>query len=351
VHIRTGAAYCFAITKRDIWNQTMNQFIDNYCRQITYLRVSVTDRCNLRCIYCMPEEGVSLIGHDDILSYEEIVRIAGIVAPGGISKIRITGGEPLVRKGITGLVTELRSIPGITDISMTTNGILLQAAARELRKAGLQRINISLDTLNPDKYRHITRGGDIRAVLSGISEAHKEGFSPIKINVVAMRGINDDEILAFAELTAERPVHVRFIEFMPISGTMGPHRDCFISNAEIKDTIKNRWSLISRLPDKNPGPAQMFQIEGASGRLGFISPLSNHFCKTCNRLRLTCDGKLRTCLFSDTETDLKTSLRSGADDDELRKIITGAVLTKPKQHLVLQPSFKKCRRGMSTIGG
>lgn len=329
----------------------MLKLIDNYNRHINYLRISLTDRCNLRCIYCMPKEGVSLIGHDDILRYEEIIRIAGMVASKGISKIRITGGEPLVRKGITDFIAELNAIPGIDELSITTNGVLLQSAASALRKAGLKRINISLDSLDPEKYKQITRGGDINAVLAGISEARRQGFNPIKINVVTMRGINDHEIRAFAELTLERPVHIRFIEFMPVDQKSQWDQDHFIPNSEILEEIKKIGPLIQFSSDNKSGPATMYQIKGAQGKLGFISPLSNHFCSTCNRLRLTADGKLRTCLFFDDETDLRTPLRQGCSNTELQDIITQAILSKPRGHKILEPSFKKCLRGMSAIGG
>lgn len=329
----------------------MHRFIDNYNRHINYLRISVTDRCNLRCIYCMPKEGLSLIGHDDILRYEEIVRITRVAASKGVSKIRITGGEPLARKGVVDFITTLNKIPGIEDLSITTNGILLQSAASALRKAGVKRINISLDSLDHKKYKKITRGGDLNAVLAGIRKALEEGFDPIKINVVAMRGINDDELLSFAELTIKRPAHIRYIEFMPVDKKTEWDKNYFISNAEIQEKIKKIGELIPIPSDNKSGPATMFQLKGARGKLGFISPLSNHFCDTCNRLRLTADGKLRTCLFSDNEIDLKTPLRDGCSDRKLQEIITQAILSKPMGHKVLEPSFKKCFRGMSAIGG
>jgi cyclic pyranopterin phosphate synthase len=299
----------------------------------------------------MPKDGISLIGHDDILSYEEIIRISRIAASKGISKIRITGGEPLVRKGIAGLISSLNEIPGIDDLSITTNGILLQSYASILKKAGLQRINVSLDTIDPLKYKKITRGGDLNEVLAGIKKAWDEGFDPVKINVVAMRGINDDEIRSFSELTIERPIHIRFIEFMPVDIKSGWDKNYFISNLEIKDKIKELGELIPISSDNISGPAKMFKIKGAKGKLGFISALSNHFCDTCNRLRLTADGKLRTCLFSDDETDLRRHLRDGSCDSELEQIITNAILSKPRKHKILEPSFKKCYRGMSAIGG
>jgi len=326
-------------------------FTDGFNRRISYLRLSVTDRCNLRCIYCMPQEGLPLIRHEDILSYEEMLRIARIAAGNGITKIRLTGGEPLVRKNLTDFVAELHKIPGISEISMTTNGILLENFAGPLRRAGMKRINISLDTLDPEKYRQITRRGEIRSVMAGIHAARVAGFDPIKINIVAMRGINDNEIRSFAELTIDRPVHIRFIEFMPIKEKTGWSKERFISNDEIKKEIESIGKLEPLPPKHNSGPANMFRLRKARGNLGFISPLSNHFCDRCNRLRLTADGKLRTCLFSDDETDLKTPLRSGSSDTGLLDLIVKAVLAKPERHTVLNASFKKCQRGMSAIGG
>ncbi len=329
----------------------MIQLIDSYNRHINYLRISITDRCNLRCIYCMPKDGISLIGHDDILRYEEFLRIARIAVSKGISKIRITGGEPLVRKGLVDFIGDLSALSGIQDLSMTTNGILLSSTALALRSAGLKRLNISLDSLSPEKYQTVTRGGDINQVLAGIKAANAAGFSPLKINMVAIRGINDDEILAFARLSLEYDVHVRFIEYMPIGMENGWHEDRFVSTDEIKNTISALGHLVQIENDNGAGPAQMYALAGAPGRLGFISSLSSHFCATCNRLRLTPDGKLRTCLFSDAEVDLKAPLRQGCSDQELEQIITAAILSKPQKHHAAEPVFKKCVRGMSAIGG
>jgi len=325
--------------------------IDNYHRHISYLRISLTDRCNLRCIYCMPPEGISLLSHREVLTLEEIERIASAAARMGISRIRITGGEPLVRKGVIELAGDLLKLPGIEDVSLTTNGILLTEYAAALRRAGMRRINISLDTLDAEKYKRITRGGDIQRVLDGISAARREGFSPIKINVVAMRGINDDEIEDFARLTIERPVHIRFIEFMPIDVATDWDENSFISSSETREIISRIGTLQPVDRCGKSGPAEMYQLEGAAGQLGFISPLSNHFCDTCNRMRLTADGKLRTCLFSDHEIDLKTFLRSGVSDQALEQTIAEAIKSKPKGHTISEPSFKKCRRNMSAIGG
>ena len=319
--------------------------IDNYHRHISYLRISLTDRCNLRCIYCMPPEGISLLDHREVLTLEEIERIASAAARMGISRIRITGGEPLVRKGVIELAGDLLKLPGIEDVSLTTNGILLTEHAAALRRAGMRRINISLDTLDAEKYKRITRGGDIQRVLDGISAARREGFSPIKINVVAMRGINDDEIEDFARLTIERPVHIRFIEFMPIDVATDWDENSFISSSETREIISRIGTLQPVERCGKSGPAEMYRLEGAAGQLGFISPLSNHFCDTCNRMRLTADGKLRTCLFSDHEIDLKTFLRSGVSDQSLEQAIAEAIKSKPKGHTISEPSFKKWSNG------
>ena len=293
--------------------------LDPYERNINYLRVSVTDRCNLRCTYCMPKEGLSQIGHDDILRYEEIRRIIRIATTMGIHKVRITGGEPLVRRGVVEFVDSLRQLPDLTEISLTTNGILLAGCAEDLFQAGIRRINISLDSLDAEKYVRITRGGDIRAVLAGIRRVREIGFSPIKINIVAIKGINDDEVLDFARLTIENPFQVRFIELMPL-GHAGIENDGrFLSNAIVRERIETLGPLVpvSEPKDGSGGPARLYRLTGGAGEIGFISPVSRHFCGSCNRLRLTADGHLRACLLSDSETDLKTPLRAGCSDDDI----------------------------------
>jgi len=330
----------------------MSKLIDPFNRHINYLRISVTDRCNLRCIYCMPREGISPIGHDEILRYEEILRVARCAAEKGVTKIRITGGEPLVRRGIIDCIADLGRIPGIADLSITTNGVLLEACAQALYRSGIRRINISLDTLHPEKYKTITRGGDINAVLAGISKAREAGFAPIKINVVAMRNVNDDEAVEFARLTMDRPVHIRFIEFMPVAGQTTWEEAQFISSEELQSRISALGPLIPLEADEKAGPAKMFQLEGAQGKLGFVTALSSHFCASCNRLRLTADGKLRACLFSDDETDLKPLLRrGGCTDAELSSIIEQAIRSKPQRHEIRDATYKKCSRNMSAIGG
>jgi len=331
----------------------MNGLIDTHNRRINYLRISVTDRCNLRCQYCMPKEGVSQFGHSEILSYEEILRLAVLAGKRGIDKIRITGGEPLVRKGVVDLVERLARLPGISDLSMTTNAILLGEFARDLRRAGLKRLNVSMDSLDPRKYREITRGGDLKKVWEGIEIARRAGIHPIKINVVAIAGFNDREVEDFARLTLQEPFQVRFIEFMPIGdGSEWKPEHC-ISGQEIRERIERISPLVPLTEGGNGhgGPARLFTFPGAAGEIGFISPVSEHFCGSCNRLRLTADGKLKTCLFSGELTDLKPLLRSGASDDELGKKMDEALLTKPLHHGPVGGVMKRCHLPMVKIGG
>ncbi len=304
---------------------------DNFLRVIDYLRLSVTDRCNLRCIYCMPAGGVLPFDHSDILSYEEIIRIVKIAAGLGVRKVRITGGEPLTRKNIAFLISSIRNIEGIEDLSMTTNGILLERYAREIADAGLDRVNISLDSFNAVRYKEITRGGDLNAVLRGLEAAEKAGLSPIKINMVPVRGVNDDEIEHFARMTLGSEYHVRFIEFMPSGSidTWGPEK--YITTGEMQDTIR-RISPLTPVRLRKNGPSKYYRLEGAKGVIGFISALSHHFCKECNRLRLTSEGKLRPCLFSETEIDLRTPVRTGSSDAEIERLLRLAIEVKPEGH-------------------
>lgn len=334
-------------------NIAMNGLIDTHNRRINYLRISVTDRCNLRCRYCMPKEGVSQFGHSEILSYEEILRLATLAVKRGINKIRITGGEPLVRKGVVYLVEKLSGLPGVTDLSMTTNAILLREFARDLRRGGLKRLNISMDSLDPGKYREITRGGDLNQVWEGIEAARREGMDPIKINVVAIAGFNDGEIEDFARLTLKDGLQVRFIEFMPIGAGSGWKPEQCISCAQIRERIERISPLVPLTEGDNGhgGPARLFRFPGAQGQIGFISPVSDHFCRSCNRLRLTADGKLKTCLFSAELTDLKPLLRSAAGDGVLEKKLEEALLTKPLHHGPIIGVIKRCHLPMVKIGG
>jgi cyclic pyranopterin phosphate synthase len=305
--------------------------IDQYNRVINYLRVSVTDRCNLRCTYCMPKEGLSRIGHDDILRYEEIHRIIRVAAGEGITKIRITGGEPLVRRGVAEFIASLRTIPALTDISLTTNGILLETYAERLFEAGIRRINISLDSLNAGKYSKITRGGDIRAVLRGIRKVRETGFSPIKINIVAIKGFNDDEILDFARLTLDHPYQIRFIELMALGEAGIENNGRYLANSVIKEQIGTLGTLqaVNGRGTKNDGPARIY------------------------RLRLTADGRLRACLLSDDEVDLKGPMRQGGGNKEIGELIRRAIVRKPRQHQEScdETHIKKCMKEMPAIGG
>ena len=325
----------------------MTGILDSFGRSINYLRISVTDRCNLRCIYCMPPEGVPQMPHGEILSYEEIRIIVQAAAELGINKIRLTGGEPLVRADLPKLIKMLSRIGGIQELSLTTNGTLLKNYALELRQAGLSRINLSLDTLKPDRFRYITRLGRLKDVLEGISAAKKAGFDPVKINAVVMQGINDDEILDFARMTCEEGCHVRFIELMPFKGMAE-----FVPSVEVRQRI----SLLGKLEPcpsiTGNGPARYYRLAGAKGTIGFISPLTElPFCSRCNRIRLTPDGRLRPCLLGEDEIDLKMPLRNNASTEELRRLILKAVASKPEHHHLEGGNVRPVKRKMSQIGG
>lgn len=312
----------------------MSGLQDSFARVIDYLRISITDKCNLRCIYCMPEEGVAPVGHGDVLSYEEIIRIAGVAARLGVRKIRLTGGEPLVRKNLPFLVSSLKQVEGIEDLSLTTNGLLLESAALELKKAGLDRVNVSIDSFLPDRYRQITRGGDLDVVRKGLRAAEEAGLSPLKINMVPIRGLNDDEIEEFARITVDSDYHVRFIECMPTSesGFWRPER--YITTDEIMERISRTLGALTAVRVRKNGPSKYFRLPGAKGVIGFISALTHHFCDSCNRLRLTADGKLRPCLFSETEIDLRAAIRSGAPDAEVERLLRLAIAVKPEGHRI-----------------
>lgn len=340
---------------------------DSFGRRIDYLRISVTDRCNLRCVYCMPSEGVPWRDPADILTFEEIERFAAAAVEEGISKIRLTGGEPLVRKGIVEHVARLRAITGIEAIAVTTNGVLLPRYAADLASAGLTRVNISLDSLDPEVYRSITRGGRLEDALAGIEAAFEAGMDPIKINAVVVRSL-DQDLLSFARMTLDRPLHIRFIEYMPVGGEGEPTPGGACSSESgagawtIEDHVPSD-EVVARLSaeglaaglgelevvarDAAPGgwgPATYYRFPGAVGTIGVISPLSHHFCGECNRLRLTADGKLRTCLFSDDELDARGVLRGGGD---VRALIRAALAAKPESHNMRVGTIRR----MSQIGG
>lgn len=324
---------------------------DSFNRPIEYLRISVTDRCNLRCVYCMPEEGIPQISHQQILRYEEIARLARIVVGLGVSKLRLTGGEPLARRGVERLVAMLGSIFGVQDLAMTTNGILLAGAAQGLARAGLRRVNVSLDTLRPERYAAITRRGRLEEVLAGLEAARRAGLSPIKINMVVIRGLNDDEVVDLACKTVEDGWHVRFIEIMPLGpGRLWAH-DGFVPTAQTRARIEAAFGPLQAADGQGAGPARYYRIAGAPGTIGFISPLSEHFCVRCNRLRLTADGQLLPCLMSEQGVDLRSPLRAGASDEDLRGLMLGAVLAKPVGHRMTAQAGQPGAAPMSRIGG
>ncbi len=325
---------------------------DSFQRPISYLRVSVTDRCNLRCVYCMPEEGVPTIPHRDILRYEELERIVRVAVGMGINHIRLTGGEPLVRKGIVELVAALAAIPGLDDLSMTTNGTLLARYADDLAKAGLQRVNISLDTLDPERFRRTTRLGSLAEVLAGREAALRAGLRPVKINTVVIRGLNDDEVVELARQTLQPDWHLRFIEVMPLGSGTHWAGDGVVPSAEIRARITAALGELTPVHGKTGiGPARYYRLPHAEGTLGFISAISEHFCATCNRLRLTSDGQILPCLMSNRSIDLRTPLRAGVDDATLHEIFEQAIRAKPRGHHLAEGILPLNVRPMSGIGG
>ncbi len=326
----------------------MTGLVDSWERQINYLRISVTDRCNLRCTYCTTQP-IAYFSHDDILRYEEIYRAAQAAASLGISKVRLTGGEPLVRLNLSKLVWMLSQIEGIDDIALTSNGILLSNYAIALKEAGLKRVNVSLDTLKEDRFQLITGRDKLGEVLSGIEAARLAGLEPVKINMVVIRGINDDETIDFARLSASEGWHVRFIEFMPF-GTPGTEALTTVSAQEIRERIQSLGKLEPYTGKAGNGPAKYYRLPGASGTIGFITPMTEHFCHTCNRLRLTSNGQLRPCLLDEDEVNLKEPLRNGASIDKLKQLIQRAVALKKEQHH-LTGGLAPGGRPMCQIGG
>jgi cyclic pyranopterin phosphate synthase len=328
----------------------MTGLSDSFQRPINYLRISVTDRCNLRCIYCMPTQGIELRPHSDILSYEEIYTIAQSAAELGINKLRITGGEPLVRLGLPQLIQMLAGIETIDDIALTTNGVLLADYAAELKSAGLKRVNVSLDTLKANRFKQITRAqSELKQVLEGIEAARGVGLEPVKLNMVVMSGINDDELLDFAAKTIDEEWHVRFIELMPVAGN-GDNSFHFLAASEMRKRLEPLGELEPCLPTVGNGPAKYFRLPKAKGTIGFITPISEHFCFNCNRMRLTADGKLRPCLLSDYEIDLKTPLRDGISKAGLKKLFKKAVAEKPLKHKLAEGEVPN-GRPFSHVGG
>ena len=325
--------------------------IDKYNRHLNYLRISITDRCNLQCLYCMPHDGLAKLRHEDILTYEEILRLATIAVSLGVNKIRLTGGEPLIRKGLFQLLPTLVSLPGLKDISMTTNGIYLKENLDKIKSAGIKRLNISLDTLRRERYRKITGYDGFEKVWDGIRSAEKLGFNPIKINMVVMQGINDDEIVDFARLSLDHPYHIRFIEYMPSGFADQDTQLHHVPNSAVKEKIIRLGKLVQVLNTEIDGPTDRFRLEGAPGEIGFISPLTHHFCQVCNRLRLTASGHLRPCLLSDQEVDLKTPMRAGASDNDLARIFLKVAENKPRAHRLVSEHCGSLSGQMSAIGG
>ncbi len=373
--------------------------IDSFGRTIDYLRISITDRCNFRCIYCMPEDGADISPREELLSSDEIIRLCRIGSELGVRNIRITGGEPLVRKDILEIVRSIRNIGSIEDISLTTNGMLLPQLAMPLKEAGLSRVNISLDTMNPVRFKEIARRGDLKSVLDGIDAALNSGLEPVKINVVALRGKNDDEIAELAGMSIHRKLHVRFIELMPIDwttgdasmseyfrlsgestqsngitlyarpeessiallqrhssvasgGTLNSHemRQMFISYSNIKQIIEAQHGSLETASVMTKGPAKTFRISGAEGTVGFISQITNDICATCNRMRITSDGCLRPCLMAEGEVNLRTPMRNGATDADIADLFLTTVKHKPFEHRI-EDGQAPVGRGMSRLGG
>ena len=329
----------------------MEPLVDSWGRRIRSLRVFVTDKCNFRCTYCMPAEGLEWLRRDEILSFEEIQRLVEVLARMGVDEVRLTGGEPLVRRELPGLVRMLAATPGVEDLSLTTNGILLDRLAGPLAAAGLRRINVSLDSLSHTRFAKITRRDALDGVLRGLAEAERHPeLRPIKINCVAIRGFTEDEVPALAELARRKPYVVRFIEFMPLDADERWDADQVLTGGEIREIVERHWPL-EEIPAKPSSTARRFRFADGTGELGFVNPVSEPFCSTCDRIRLTADGKLRTCLFSQREWDLKEPLRGGASDEELAQTLRHAVAHKELKHRINDPGFVRASRSMSQIGG
>lgn len=325
--------------------------VDAYNRHLNYLRISVTDRCNLSCTYCKPYRCMPKLRHEDILTYEEILHLMGIVIPLGITKVRLTGGEPLVRKGVCDFLARLMALDGLKDVSLTTNGIFLKEKLERIRAAGIRRLNVSLDSLDRKKYREITGFDGFQDVWEGLAMAREMGFDPIKVNVVVMGDINDNELLNFARLTFEYPYHVRFIEYMPIGVSESDHFFKYVPTSLIQARLNSFRSLIPVERNPHDGPSQRFKFENSPGEIGFISPMSHHFCRTCNRLRLTASGQLRPCLLSNREIDIRGPLRAGASDHELAGIFREAAILKEAEHQLTSDHPLGKVSQMSSIGG
>ncbi len=329
----------------------MERLVDSFGRVVNYLRVSVTDRCNLRCQYCMPADGVPWVPREQVLSFEEIVRVVRIMTELSITKVRITGGEPLVRRRLPELIERLSSLPGLDDISLTTNGVLLASQAHALFRAGLGRINISLDSLRPDSYASITRANLFGRIKEGIQAAVEAGFDPIKLNMVVIRGVNDDEIADFARLTRHSSFEVRFLEYMPLDGYGNWDRTKLVSGLEILERLRAVGELASIQSGDPSEVAQKFRLQGFQGQIGLILPVTAPFCANCSRLRVTAEGFLKNCLFGQEEWNVRDLMRSGGSDDEIRAMIRLSVFRKKAAFGGLDLDLDRSARNMSQIGG
>ena len=327
------------------------KLVDGMGRIIVNLRISVTDRCNFRCTYCMPADNVEFMPRDNLLSFEEITRVAQIGAGLGIKRLRLTGGEPLMRKDLPVLIRMLTQVEGIEDVAMTTNAFFLKDHAKALNEAGLKRLNISLDALDPEKFRHVNRRDCLKEVLEGIKISAEEGFKSIKINAVAMRNFSESEIMRLIEMGRSDGFEIRFIEFMPLDSDQTWERDKVLFGHEIIDLIKEKHELVPVENSLEIGPASEYDFADGKGRIGIITAVSNPFCDHCNRIRMTANGKLRTCLFSANETDLKELIRGGASDEDIVKAIRDAVLIKEPGHKINLDDFERPQRAMHAIGG
>jgi cyclic pyranopterin phosphate synthase len=336
-----------------------SSLVDMFARTISYLRLSLTDRCNLKCMYCVTEDErngcLTKLKQNELLSYEELLQVVRVAVNMGITKVRLTGGEPLVRTNIMHFINQLGEIENLHDIRITTNAVLLEKYAEGLFAAGVNKINISLDTLKPERFARITGVDCFDKVWRGIEKAQSVGFSPVKLNMVVMRGINDDELIDFAKMSQDTELQVRYIEFMPVGASSRWDKNTYMSSDEIKERISVLGDLIPDKGGRADGPASVFRIgEDAKGKLGFISPISHHFCDKCNRLRLTSEGMLRSCLLHDEETDLRSVLRRGGSDAEIQETLLTAIRNKPKGHQMeerLKEHGSDCHGRMSRIGG
>jgi len=330
----------------------VEQLTDSWGREIKSVRVSVTDKCNFRCTYCMPAEGLEWLARAEVLSFEEIARLVSVLARVGVDEVRLTGGEPLVRRELPVLVRLLADTPGVRDLSLTTNGVLLDRLAKPLVEAGLRRINVSLDSLDHVRFAELTRRDALDQVLRGLEEAERHPeLRPIKVNCVAIKGFTEEDVPRLAALARRKPYVVRFIEFMPLDADEGWREDQVLTGAEIRALIEAEHGPLVELTAKASSTAKRFGFADGNGEVGFVNPVSEPFCSTCDRIRLTADGHLRTCLFSRREWDLKTPLRAGASDEELTALLRKAVAHKELKHRINEPGFVRASRSMSQIGG